>query len=90
MKMNLFIINGKEETNDCGLHEFRGHRAVDIYDPEAELVDEIDDEKKSSDQILAQKFLKFLGEQRITLNELIKLPIIEQKRLKREFLEKLG
>lgn len=89
MKMNLFVINGREESNHCGLHEFRGHRAVGNYDPEDEVVEDIDNQKKAPEKILAQSFLKFLEGQRLTIASLKLLSEPEQRRLKKEFLNKL-
>lgn len=57
-----------------------------ITDPEETIIKGIDERKMSPQQIQASHFLEFLGNQRLTLEELKQLPIEEQTRLKKEFL----
>ena len=87
MKMNVFIVNDVEDTNECGLRSAGGHRAIDVYDPEDELVQSIDEQKMSPEKLLTTRFLAFLGNRRLSLATLKLLPKEEQQRLKREFLE---
>lgn len=87
MKMNLFVVNWQHQIEECGLREPGGKWAVDLIDPEADLVEQIDDEKLSPEQFIAKKFIKFLADNRLTVEKANQLPPKEQRRLRREFLE---
>jgi hypothetical protein len=88
MKTNIFIVNDKDEIEECGLREAGGHRAIGFAaDPEAEFIQDIDEQKMSVQKIVAVRFLAFLGNRRLTMKKLGQLPEEEQQRLKKEFLE---
>ena len=87
MKMNLFVVNSKKDASETNLHDARGHLAVDVIDPEAEMIQEIDEEKTRPDKLIAQKFLSFLGNRHLTLATINQTPITEQRRIRKEFLE---
>jgi hypothetical protein len=77
MKMNVFV------TNDAG-----GRRALGfVEDPEDDLIQSIDEEGMPSDELLATRLIAFLADRGLTADDAIKLSLVEQQRLKKEFLE---
>lgn len=87
MKTNTFVVNDKEDVNECGLRDAGGHRAIGVYDTEDEFIQSIDEDYASSEKILAVRFLTFLGNRRLTVSSLALLSAEERKRIKKEFLE---
>jgi hypothetical protein len=87
MKTSIFINNDREDTNECGLREAGGYRAIGLQNVEDELIQDIDEQGMSPEKILASRFLTFLGNRQISLTDLFLLPEEEQQRLKKEFLE---
>lgn len=80
MKINMFDTDSKKRHGGSGL-------AVGIFeDQEDLLINEIDKADWSSEKILANEFLAFLGNRRLTLTKLKELPIEEQERLRIEFM----
>ena len=83
MKVNVFIETESGTFKSIGLQEnFYGDQIL-----EDEIIDSIDEQKMSSEQILATRFLKFLSGRRLTIKKLLELPIEEQTRIKKEFTE---
>lgn len=87
MKLNAFVVNGAEDVNECGVRDALGHRAINVYDTEEEIVQSIDDQGTHPDKLRATQFLKFLGNRRLTLEAVKLLPVEEQQRLRNEFRE---
>jgi hypothetical protein len=87
MKTSIFVVNDVEDVNESGLRTAGGHRASGLQDVEDELIQDIDEQKMSSEKLLALRFIAFLGNRRLSLIDVKLLPIEEQQRLKREFLE---
>lgn len=88
MKLNVFKI-GPDGTHRVSRDsDAYGNEAPQVIDVEDDLIEELelDALKLTADQILARKFLKFLGERRIKIGELKSRPEEEQRRLRREFL----
>lgn len=91
MKLNVFKIGGdgvRRVSRDADLY---GNEVPQVVDVEEDLIEalDLDSGKLSTDKVLAQKFLKFLGSQRIKVSELSSLPEQEQRRLRKEFLSTL-
>lgn len=86
MKMNTFAVINKEEIEKCGFRSRRALLAVDLTDPDEELVDSVDESRMSSDQLKARKFLKFLAKVGLTMELVTKLSPADQKRIREEFL----
>jgi hypothetical protein len=83
VKTNVFVETESHSYKSIGLQE-------DFYSDqilEDDLIDSIDSEKMSPEQILARRFLKFLAGYGLTITKLSMLPIREQIRIKKEFLE---
>ena len=88
MKTNTFVVTDGDEIKKCGLRDFGGNRSVGLSeDPELEIIRSIDEERMSTPQIYARMFISFLGNRRLNVESLKSLPVEEQNRLKREFLE---
>jgi len=75
MRMNLFVATGS-----------KGHRAVAVQSVEDDLIEEIDEQSMSEDEILEKRFKFFLGENRLSLTTFELLPEEEKQRLRNEFL----
>ena len=86
MKTNIFVVNDKEDVNECGLRDAGGHRAIGVYDTEDELIKNIDEDYVQPEKLLANRFLTFLGNRRLTISSLAMLSTEEQQRIKKEFL----
>ena len=87
MKTSIFINNDREDTNECGLREAGGYRAIGLQNVEDELIREIDEQGMTPEKLLTTQFLAFLNNRRISLDDLKLLPEKEQQRLKKEFSE---
>lgn len=86
MKINLFAVNKAEDLNESGLREAGGHRAIGLVDPEANLVQAIDEKRMLPLKVLVTRFLSFLSNRRLSLNTLKTLSIEEQSQIRKEFL----
>jgi hypothetical protein len=62
-----------------------GSRAIALQSTEDEMIQEIEEKGMQLEKLVATRFLAFLGNRRISLEELRALPIEEQNRLKKEF-----
>ncbi len=90
MKMNVFmeesILTEEKKQEENKLKTVGGHRAVDVFDPEIEFVEEIDKERYTPIQWKAKKFIEFLGNKRLNMQKLRQLSSEEQSRLRKEFM----
>jgi hypothetical protein len=83
MKYNVFVETESGAFRAIGLQEeFHTDQLL-----EDELINSIDEQEMSPEQILARRFLKFLGNRRLTMKKLLELPVDEQLRIKEEFTE---
>jgi hypothetical protein len=83
VKTNVFVETESHSYKSIGLQE-------DFYSDqilEDDLIDSIDSEKMSPERILTRRFLKFLGNRRLSIAKLRGLSVAEQARIKKEFLE---
>ena len=90
MKLNTFVPTrggGKFADNQLNHSSITGEQVSGPFVPEEELITEIDESRMSPEKIVATRFLKFLGNRRLTLASLKALPIKEQKKVKKEFIE---
>ena len=91
MKMNVFMeesVLTEERTEDENrLKTVGGHRAIDVFDPEAEFIEEIDKERYTPIQWKAKKFVEFLSNKRLNMEKLRQLGPEEQSKLRQEFTE---
>lgn len=90
MKMNVFaeaFTLGMHVEEEDRITEPGGHKAIDVFDTESELVEDIDKPKYTTEQWRAKKFLEFLGNRRLSIDKLKQLDTQEQKRIRQEFLE---
>lgn len=74
MKLNLF------EKVDSG-----GFLAYGLSSVEDDLIEDIDEQSMSEDEILVKKFKFFLGENRLSLEQFEQLSEEEKIRLRKEF-----
>lgn len=83
MKANVFIEIQGGVYRSIGLQE-------DFYASqisEDDIIQDIDEESMTPQKIVADRFLKFLGNQRMNIARLLRLPETEQKRIKKQFME---
>lgn len=85
MKTNIFAVNNSEDINKCGFRDIGGSRAIGTYDVEDTMIRELDEDNMSHDKLIANKFLLFLGDNRLTINMFEQLYEQERKRLLRDF-----
>jgi len=82
MKSSVFIETETGAFKSIGIQEeFYENQVL-----EDEIIDSIDEQKMTPEQILARRFLKFLGNRRLNMKKLQELPVEEQVRIKREFI----
>jgi len=89
MKMNVFVEQHEllKNYDEVQIVTVGGHRAIDRFDPEEQIVDDIDKRKFSPEQWRAKKFVEFLGNRLLDMEKLKHLSIEEQLRLRKEFTE---
>lgn len=89
MKINVFVPtrSGGKFADSFPHSSISGIQTDGPASPGDEVIRAVDESKMSSDKILAQRFLEFLGNRRLTVVMLENLPLEERIRLKKEFLE---
>lgn len=90
MKLNTFVPTrggGKFADNQLNHSSITGEAVSGPFSPEEDLITEIDESRMSTEKIIAVRFLKFLGNRRLTIESLKQLSIEEQKKIKKEFIE---
>jgi hypothetical protein len=90
MKINIFVPvkSGGKFTDYTFTHSsVSGEKTNGPQAPEDEIITAIDESRMSPEKRIARRFLVFLGNHRLTLTELLKLPIREQNRLRKEFID---
>ena len=90
MKVNIFVPtrSGGKFTDYSFTHSsITGEPVNGPVAPEDDIITEIDESRMSKEKILATRFLSFLGNRRLTMKSLKKLPLEEQTRLRKEFIE---
>ena len=89
MKMNIFVPtkNGGKFTDTSIPHSsITGVATGESTSPEDEIINAIDERKMSDEKYTAIKFLEFLGNRRLTLEDVNNLTAEEQSKLKKEFI----
>lgn len=90
MKLNAFVPTrngGKFADNQLNHSSITGEAVNGPYSPEDEVITEIDESRMSPEKFIATRFLTFLGNRGLTLKSLNSMPIEEQKRVIKEFIE---
>lgn len=90
MKINIFIptVSGGKFASSTAYHSsLSGSETTGPYSPGDEVIRAIDESKMSPEKIIAQRFLEFLGNRRLTVQQIKEFSIEEQNRLKKEFIE---
>jgi hypothetical protein len=90
VKINVFIPTGKGgKFTDYGLthSSISGQRANGPQSPEDEVITAIDESRMLPQKVIARRFLDFLGNHRLTIETLKQLSVIEQQRLRQEFID---
>lgn len=87
MKINILVPtrSGGKFAGDSPHSSVAGESVSGPAAPEDELITIIDEDKMSVEKIVATRFLRFLGNQRLTIDKLNNLPKEEQQRIKKEF-----
>jgi hypothetical protein len=86
VKMNTFATNSVEDIDEFPGREALGNRALRVIDSEESLVTDIDEQRMSSEKLIATRFLSFLANKRLDMTKLKLLTVEEQQSLKKEFL----
>ena len=89
MKINILVPtrSGGKFADSASTHSsITGEQVSGPSSPEEDLIDEIDELKMSPEKIVARRFLKFLGNRRLTMDTLKLLSHEDQVKIKEEFI----
>ena len=88
MKINILAPtrSGGKFAGDTPHSSISGESVSGPAAPEDKIITDIDEEKMTHEKFVATRFLTFLGNQRLTLEQLNNLPEKEQQRIKKEFI----
>jgi len=89
MKINIYTNtkSGGKFTDAFPSSSITGAPTDGPQSPGDEIIRAVDESRMRSDKILAQRFIEFLGNRRLTVWGLKNLFIEEQAKLRKEFLE---
>lgn len=89
MKINVFVPtrSGGRFADAFPHSSISGIQTEGPENPGDEIIQAVDESRMSLEKVIAQRFIQFLGNRRLTVTVLKTLSIEEQDRLKKEFLE---